>query len=230
MPTDAWALVVLGPSKQIPKETFDALDRFMDRSKNMLVALDMVLSNDNKSLKKTGMESFLRKFGVDADDSFVLRAINPRIPDDIRMVHVTPPDKSNNLIAKQFNRLVFDFDTVRVVKPAEGATGRFKAETILQADPEALDMDFWIENNAEALKHRANFWLDNPQAIFQRFVKEPVPVAVAVTETEGAGKDETSRPRMVVFGDAEWVSNARLVNSRGNYSLFASSLEWMSDA
>ena len=43
---------------------------------------------------------------------------------------------------------------------------------------------------------------------------------------------EDKKPRMVVFGDAQFLSNfwlTRMRSAREYYSLFVSSLEWMSD-
>jgi len=42
---------------------------------------------------------------------------------------------------------------------------------------------------------------------------------------------EDARPRMVVFGDTEFISNTamRTEDRANNYSLFVSALEWMSE-
>src|SRR5262249_2805912 len=61
---------------------------------------------------------------------------------------------------------------------------------------------------------------------------EPLPVAVAVTEKQfvpGSTK-ETGKPRLVVFGDAEMISNAELSDRSGAlaYDWTTSALDWLS--
>ena len=68
---------------------------------------------------------------------------------------------------------------------------------------------------------------------FPSFSAEPLPVAVAVSEKlldPGSGKERV-KPRMIVFGDAEFISNLGLATDRKdtNYSFFVSALEWMAD-
>src|SRR5205085_6825136 len=49
------------------------------------------------------------------------------------------------------------------------------------------------------------------------------PIAVAVSEGE--------KPRMVIFGDTEFISNAGLLMDRfdNNYAMFVSAIEWMAE-
>ncbi len=55
--------------------------------------------------------------------------------------------------------------------------------------------------------------------------REPIPVAVAVSET---GQKDNDKPRIVVFGDTEFITNFDLARSRGiSYSYVVSSIEWL---
>jgi len=53
--------------------------------------------------------------------------------------------------------------------------------------------------------------------------REPISVAVTVTESSG----EAAKPRMVVIGDAEFLSNEDIEIYPSNYDLAASAIEWM---
>ncbi len=53
-------------------------------------------------------------------------------------------------------------------------------------------------------------------------IREELPLVVAVSED--------TRPRMVLFGDTEFISNAMIAGPNSiNYSLFVSALEWMAE-
>jgi hypothetical protein len=64
----------------------------------------------------------------------------------------------------------------------------------------------------------------NPQQLEAKIMQEPLPIAVTVTE----GSGELSKPRMVVFGDADFIANDEN-RLRVFYPLVSSSLEWMSE-
>jgi hypothetical protein len=68
----------------------------------------------------------------------------------------------------------------------------------------------------------------------KRLSEEPLPVAVAVSEKLFSSGKESFKPRLVVFGDAEFLDNldVLLSKTRGNdesYLWVTSALNWMSD-
>ena len=73
--------------------------------------------------------------------------------------------------------------------------------------------------------------LNNQGVLPERISAEPVPVAVAVSEKlldPGSGK-ENLKPRMIVFGDTECISNADIIRNQVSFGWVASGLEWMAE-
>lgn len=222
-----FAVVVLGASKTMPQEALDALDRYMDGGGRMLVTFDLVTTSDGKSLVNSGLEAFLKKYGVIVTNDFAMRAID-RQGDDPTVALATTPFQSTNAIAKAFGTEVFEQVTVRVLKADPDST-RFKAEPLLIADPKLASKfgPYWSESLVSALFNPVARQVDLIRSgqLESKIALEPLVLAETVMENG-------TKPRLVVFGDTEFLSNADLKLSRDGfnyYSLFASSLEWMSE-
>ncbi|MCI0379627.1 MAG: GldG family protein [Gemmataceae bacterium] len=222
VPDDAFAVILPGPSKQIPEDTLEALERYMDRGGRMIVMLDVVQDAKATSLVSTGIEDFLRKYGVQASNEFVLRAT---VQEDARSIITIFNKESRSEIARQFGRMIIPLDTVRVVRPEPSAI-KYRAEALLQAPPQTY---VWPETAMAPLRNPAAYVaeLDRKDMIEPKLSVTPIPVAVTVSE-------DGTKPRMVVFGDAEFICNYDILRGRQRakdvyYSLFTSAIEWMSD-
>ena len=239
IPGDCDTLVIAGVAKPLHKDIVDAIDRYMDHGGpdktpgKALVFLDVFVDTQAKNLTNTGLEELLKRYGVEVTNDFPLRVslpLNER--DDPRTLIATTPKTSENPLAKQFiDRLIIMKRTARIVRPAE-ASGQYKAEPILHLESIRTDRLTIIENKVRALTIDPNAFIIEEkiltnEANFKAKVKsEPVPVAVAVTE------QVSSKPRMVVFGDTEFITNPELAYSRSrltNYDFTASALEWMAE-
>lgn len=222
VPVDAACVLILGPSEPLSKETLDALDRYMERGGQMFVCFDMVSDRDTvkKGLKNTGLEELLKKYGVQVTNELVMRVPQGR-EDPRTFAAVVPPDCKIGF-ARAFLDEPMVFNTARVVKP-ETAPGRYKADVILQTHPrQALLADADILALIDPLRYL--FDLDQRRLLQNRLSREPLPVAVAVTDN--------GKPRMLVFGDAEFLSNHYLMlkdQSPLYYSFAVSGLEWMAE-
>ncbi len=227
VPEDAWVVIVPGASKPIPPEVFNALDRCMAHGKRLLVTLDLVLNPNSTALEQSGMEGYLKKYGVNVDDSFVLGLPNARSEDPLR-VYASAPANSDNVVARQFLGELFGLDSARVVRPS--SQGKYKDEVLLQVEPEKNAPGILEDSSLRALSIPLGYLIDlrNRNLLRSRLSKEPLPVAVAVSE-QGSHPDDVARPRLVVFGDTEFISNAGLAQNEMGYALFASALEWMSE-
>ena len=114
----------------------------------------------------------------------------------------------------------------------EDGGAAFFAETILQTEmpgPGAYNGSIIVEKDVSVLKDEGRF-VDglraDPVRRIPKEAREPVPIGIAVKETEG------DKPRLVVFGDTEFITNVELYGSRTgpyNYSLTVSALEWMAE-
>lgn len=230
VPGDCHTLILAGATKDLPKDTLDAVERYLARGGKMLVFLDFALDESGTKLQESNLEPLLKRHGVEVSQDLALRFTqDPN--DDPRVLFVTTPLKSDNPLGQQFvNRRINFKRLARVVQPVEGP-GRFKAEVILEQkfNPRQTDRYTVLEKNLNALKDLRAFMNDirEDQAKFQVAIHtKSVPFAVAVSEGE--------KPRMVVFGDTDFITNREIVTAmrqRGlmNYDFVASSLEWMAE-
>jgi ABC-type uncharacterized transport system len=231
VPDDCQTLIVAGIAKPLPKETLDAIERYMERGGpdktggRMIVFLEDFVDLEGTTLRNNGIEEVLRRYGVEVTNDIPLRLMeNER--DDPRLIKATPPRNTEHALAKQFlGETLFMKRGARIVKPAEMG-GRFKAETLLQLDFRPNEArEGIIVKDVKALLDPIGYAeeLAKGGKLMELRKREPIPVAVAVTETNG------SAPRLVVFGDTEFITNRELVYfSRGpNYDIAVSSIDWM---
>jgi hypothetical protein len=179
----------------------------------------------------------LRKYGVQVGTDFAMRlARSARFPDP-REVIATVPRGTTNKLAEPFAEDILLLSTARIVKP-DAQAQKYKAEPILVLDPKvrlSIGNEFyWAESNVRALVNPGAFFKEQGPALLERISETPLPVAVAVSEKLFGTGEASFKPRLVVFGDAEFVDNAELSLSkaRGNDQNFlwvTSALNWMSD-
>jgi len=232
IPDDCDLLIIPGPSLPLPRAGLDALERFMDRGGKMIAAIDVVTDARFTSLKKTGLEDFLKKYGVNVTDQVLFR--NPRAQDqgifgpnveDPKLILALAPKNPPTLLAKQLTGMPFRWWSARAIRPA--STKKYQAEPLLVAP--TVSPIVWADDNLLGLVDFDRYAgeLDRSRRIQALHTREPIPVAVTVTE----GSGESAKPRMVVFGDAEFLSNEdiTLPSFEANYDLLASSIEWMSE-
>lgn len=224
VPDDAYALVIPGASEPMSKETLDALERYVDRGGRLLVFFETIFDAKYTKMRLSGLEDFLRKYGVDVRPEFAImlptRTSGTR---EIRDIVALPPTKPETELAKRVEPSIFF--TARVIKTLPPA-GPYKAEPLLQLDSKRGYL-YWAETDPRAIGFTDAYTSAlqrNLNALQEKFLREPLPVAVTVTQ--GAG--ELAKPRMVVFGDADNILNDDR-QLRLSYDLVASSLEWMSE-
>jgi len=158
------------------------------------------------------------------NDDFTTTVLSDERIDPNMAIAFTPSD-SENAISKQFKGQLVQLDTVRVVRP-DPESNRYKAQVLLQTDPRQQQFRTIIESNLIAVSNPLawrNALIRSGQ-IEKRFANDPVPVAVAVSEN--------GKPRMVVFGDTEFLANRAQNEGEDKellYALFVSSLEWMAE-
>jgi hypothetical protein len=222
IPEDAYAVLIPGPSEVLPSAALDALERYVDRGGRLLVFLDLVFDQRFTALKTTGLEDFLKKYAVEVKNDFVVHIWQQ----DYRIALASTPDKADTVLAKQFAGEFFLFRGARVVRP--GATpGRYKAATLLALDDRRLD--FFAETEPYAIGDPGRYAkdLNADRSLRKRIMFEPLPIAVTVTE----GTGDTAKPRLAVFGDADFLSNFDISRGKGDqyYDLVAGTLEWMAE-
>jgi hypothetical protein len=219
VPEDARVVVIAGPSEELPKETLDALDRYMEKNGRLIITFDVVLKVVNRritELKKTGLEEWLKKFNVDVGGDFVFHLpIKHQLLRDPRVVLANVPLDSENLLAKKLRAELYPFSSVRVVKPGTKAD-KFQADVLLEVSPRLAP---WAESNVQAFAELDLY----ARQVVEDGTRDPSakPVPIAVTAREG------DKPRLVVIGDTDFISNSSL--SDLSYNVLASSIDWLSD-
>jgi hypothetical protein len=127
------------------------------------------------------------------------------------------------------NRSIDMADTARILQGAEGGhAARFRAEPVLQLDLRQDRLTI-IETDTKLLTNDLNMHIRNllqTKGLLAKVSKEPVTVAMAVSETEG------SKPRMVVVGDTDFITNRQLMGSRTQAvtsAFVVNALDWMAE-
>lgn len=222
IPDDAYAVVLAGPTERMPKETLDAMERYVDRGGRLLVFFETIFDEKYTRMRISGFEDFLRKYGVDVRPEYAITYPTQNSPvREPRETLVFTPPRPETELAKRFARAIFF--TARVVKTLPAA-GPYKAEALFQLDPKRSV--YWTENSPKAIANIEAYWRDvqRDRNLEDKVMKEPLPIAVTVTQ----GSGELAKPRMVVFGDADFILNDER-QLRNYYELVLSSLEWMSE-
>jgi hypothetical protein len=219
VPDDAYCLLIPGPCESMSSETLDALERYVDKGGRLVAFFDVVFDEKYTKMRTSGMEDFLKKYGVEVRPEF---PIVERRESDPRLAIASTPARAETLLARQYAKVGVPFYSPRIIKPLPSA-GRFKADSFFQLDDKRYD--FWAEASPLPFSN-INSYAQLVGKNSEKYVPLLEPLPVAVTVTEGTG--ELAKPRMVIFGDTDFIMNddRRLA---GLYDLVNSSLEWMAE-
>jgi hypothetical protein len=248
VPSDASVVVVARPTRPLSSDAQKALRDYMTGAggkKGKLVVL-MDVTAQGAQMVPSGLEGLLGEFNVKVGTGHI---VSLREEANGTHVEALANPASNNPIARAFvpsssRFLFFRFDNARVVEPINapprgGVT--YKVDRLLLVPRE---LGVWEETdlskNAAALAASLLAQArkgENVDQIEKMLSSQHLCVAVAVSESQGGMPEipnhpplnQKEVPRMVVFGDAGWVSNDALSNPANayNYDLFASCLAWL---
>ncbi len=247
VPEEANLVVIPRVTDPLPQKVIDALLAFARgtgrKTKGKLIVLADVI-REGDQIRPTGVETLVQSFGIHLGDKRLLALYGPN-REDPRLLGVGPEryeslgaglvraSAGSNPIAQDFwdrdNRMPFRMWDARAVERAEANPNNPTSYVLepllfpwyeqaiypassLQVNPEA-DAEYFRTHQEEFDKVRVGF----------------VPVAMAVTEREagqGAHGFSTS-PRMLVFGDATWLSNYGVERTKRHADLFASCVNWL---
>lgn len=252
IPDDADIVVVARPREEVPAKFVKALRDYLsgvnrkDGKKGKLMLLfDVVQRGGKGPMARTGLEALAAEHGVRVGDNRVISPNEEREP--LRLAAYTNP-ASKNPIARAFNNETerptpFLFYSARTVTPAPTNPGQpapSPAETLMVPFDRYLYLiDTDLNASPAGLVQELNqLGQKNPQQARSKLVPEPS-LAVTVTEGKtpapipGPGHEfmaKEGQPRMVVFGDATWVSN-RLEQQLAPrpFNLFVSCLSWLAE-
>jgi hypothetical protein len=241
IPEDADIVVVARPQEKMPDNAVKALRDYLqgtNRKNNkkgkLIVLFDVTLRKG--AMVPTGLEPLMAEYGVKLGDDRVMCMLR----DPLMLTTVANP-RSSNPIARAFTSrgaatTLFPFYDARTVGSANtpDAANRFTVEDLILVLPQTLA---WAETNLQADPTAlANELRRDQQKLLNKVSDRALTLAVTVTEGKSSMPPipghpfvgNEGEPRMVVFGDASWITNNLLLQATpDNFALFSSSLSWL---
>jgi hypothetical protein len=240
IPEDAALVVIVRPLDPWPEYALKALGTYMNppdpkKPKGRLLILFGLNPDRAGHITPTGLEAFVSKYNVRVTDKRILS-----LQDNPFQVLVRPNPRlaDQNPVAAAFARSSFWLTDARLVEPSESRApgGAYDAQVLFAA---LVTQGIWAESNLQADATQLSEKLQRDrEALLRTISRQPLSVAVAVTETKGFDPHAFMRrpeasgepPRLVVFGDANLVTNRMLAASRGQTGLFevvVSCMDWL---
>ena len=216
MPSDAAAVVIAGPQKEIPQREQQIIKGYLARGGKIMLMLD--------PLTRTGLKGFLKDYGIEISDDVVVDRLSRLFGASERVPVVM--EYGEHRITDNFSQPTF-YPDARSVVPSEKPPDGIDVQVLASTSPNA-----WAERDLEALKQgRATFDKDKDMA-------GPVPLVVLATikaQQEHSGqtqKDQTVPPgkdgTLVVFGNSSFASNPYF-NQYGNGDFFLNTVSFLAD-
>ncbi|MEW6457313.1 MAG: Gldg family protein [Acidobacteriota bacterium] len=200
-PHDCVTFVAAGPKKDFLPQELSALERYLKNGGRSLLMLD---PQDSPSFI-----SFLKKWGVNVGDDFIVDTVSRILGGDYLMPVVS--QYSSHPITEKFRYATF-FPYARSVEVLNPAPEGITAQVIGSTSPNS-----WASTQFGSREISFNPEKDR---------KGPVPIVVSSTwKAEGETKKEG---RLIVFGDSDFASN-QFYNLSGNGNFFTNSLNWLAE-
>ena len=186
----------------------DALERYLKNKGRLFIMLD--------ARSQSGLETFLRHWGVQADDDLAMSKAGVLLGTELLNVNAVGTDYAPHPITAKLADTNTEFPyarSIRRVQQPEGGTADQPRVTGLVK----TGAEYWGETNPDT--EHAGF---NPATD----IAGPLPLAVAVETSKPQGVDvDIGVTRMVVVGTSRFVDNSDLAG--GNLDFFMNSLNWL---
>jgi hypothetical protein len=248
VPDDADIVVVARPREEMPAKFLTALRDYLKGTKRkdnkkgkLMVLFDVVQRGGKGSLVRTGLEALVGEYGVRVGDNRVINPSNAREP---LLVEVIANPLGKNPIARAFSNEAegwtpFVFYGARTVDPASANPQNpapAPTETLIIAHPTRRYL-IDSELNASPTGLVAELRRMSPEQARDKLTSQPPSLAVAVTEGKAPPPipnhefmAQEGQPRLIVFGDASWASNALEQQvAPFHFNLFVSCLSWLAE-
>jgi hypothetical protein len=219
VPEDAAVVVIANPRTPFAPEAVAALQGYMKRGGKLLVLLDLVEGRE-VTAPRTGLEGLLADFDVEVTNQMVMALRYPQ-GGSPATVTVVPPEGAKNPIVKELASTgePVILDRVRPLRRLNRSRA-YQTDTLLEAPK---DYQVWAESeNLQGAYYQplpyASFLLRTGRV---KLSPEPLPVAMAVSEANRGAA------RVVVFGDATFVSNRFQPQYQLGFDIFQNSLQWL---
>jgi ABC-type uncharacterized transport system involved in gliding motility auxiliary subunit len=205
VPEDADALVIASPRTRYAESEVALLRSYLEKDGRLMVLLDAGL--------ESGLEPLLEEWGVGVGASMVVDPSRTLSGSDVFVRDYRP-----HAITRNIHTETCVFYLPRAIEPlaawtnAQDRADKPSVVSLCQSSP-----DSWAEVDLDQRPVRYDAGRDTPG---------PISLAVAAERGPLQGLDVTVRPaRLVVFGDADFASNAPLTG--GNFDFLLSALNWL---
>jgi len=216
MPSDAAAVIVAGPQKEIPERERQIIKNYLARGGKIMLMLD--------PLTKTGLEGLLKDYGIEISEDVVIDRLSRLFGASERVPVVM--DYGMHKITDNFNQPTF-FPDARSVVPSETPPNGIDVQVLASTSPNS-----WAERDLEALKQgKAAFDKDKDMA-------GPIPLVVLATipaqqKQSDATQNNEAGPSgqggtLVVSGNSLFASNPYF-NQYGNGDFFLNTVSFLAD-
>jgi hypothetical protein len=239
IPEDAEVVVVARPTQPLEENVVAALRDYLQgvgrKGKGRMIVLLDAMPDRAGVQAQTGLEKLLAEYNVKVGNDRILSA---QILDPLAARVFTNPE-SNNPIARAFFPdtgaptpfLFYDARTVAPLPGNPGMPGRATAEVLMVVEPHWTWAETDLKASPSALVAQVR---KDAKLRDEKTVKKPLPVAVAVSEggmppiPGHPPVGQQAEPRLIVFGDAGWLSNQLFSQNAGaDLDLFSSCVSWL---
>ncbi len=208
LPTDAGAIIIAGPHQAFAATELNALEQYLKGKGRLLILMDPHTI--------TGLEPFLKKWGVQVDDDLAMRQAGMLLGTQMLDVNAVAADYAAHPITAKLADTNTEFPYARSVRKVPQTEGGMpdqpRVTELVKAAPA-----YWGETDP-----------DTEHAVFNSAtdISGPLPLAVAVETSKPRGVDvDIGVTRMVVIGTSRFVDNSSL--GGGNLDFFMNSLNWL---
>ena len=208
LPTDASAIVIAGPHQAFAPTELNALEQYLKGKGRLIIMLD--------PHTQTGLEAFLKRWGVQVDDDLAMRQAGVLLGTQMLDVNAVAADYAAHPITAKLADTNTEFPYARSVRrapqPETGTTDQPRVTELAKAAPA-----YWGETDP-----------DTEHATFDPAtdIAGPLPLAVAVETSKPHGVDvDIGVTRLVVIGTSRFVDNSSL--GGGNLDFFMNSVNWL---
>ena len=207
LPTDAGAMVIAGPRKAFAASELNALEQYLKGKGRLVIMLD--------PHTQTGLETFLKRWGVLVDDDLAMRQAGVLLGTQMLDVNAVAADYATHPITAKLADTNTEFPYARSVRHSSQPEG---------AMPDQLQV-------TELVKAAPAYWgetdPDTEHATFDPAtdIAGPLPLAVAVETSKPHGDVDIGVTRVVVIGTSRFVDNSSL--GGGNLDFFMNSVNWL---
>ncbi|MEI8314133.1 MAG: GldG family protein [Verrucomicrobiota bacterium] len=207
LPANASAIVIAGPHTKFSTAEQATLDQYLKNRGRLLVMLD--------PKTESGLEVFLKKWRVQADDDLVIRKAGALLGTELLDVNAVATTYARHPVTAKLTDVNTEFPYCRSVRRSKIDSG--SADQPRVTELATAPATFWGETNP-----------DTEHASFDpvRDLAGPLSLAVAVETGQPRGADvDLGETRMIVVGTASFVDNSAL--TAGNLDFFMSGLNWL---